>query len=65
MANGKDVDFAIDRFIHDAVGLADDLPEPVGVLRNRVKADKWNRRADVGEVGKVCVIVGCAVICGL
>ena len=37
MAYGEDVDFVIDNFIDDAIGVADNLPKPLDVRRNRAK----------------------------
>ena len=37
VADGEDVNRVIHRFVHDPVGLADDLPETVGVLRDGIE----------------------------
>ena len=35
MTYGEDVDFVIDNFIDDAIGIADNLPKPLDVRRSR------------------------------
>ena len=37
MTYGEDVDFVIDNFIDYAIGVADNLPKPLDVRRNRAK----------------------------
>jgi hypothetical protein len=58
MSDGEDVDFVFDWFVHDAVGLADNLAEPFDVCGNRMEADEWNFRAEIGECGKL--VGGCS-----
>lgn len=48
----EDVYLAADRFVDDSIGFADHLTKPIRIFGWRVKADKRDCRADVGEIGE-------------
>ena len=52
MADGENVNLVTDRFVHDAVRLADDLPQAVGISGNGVETfggNNWPRERKVGK----------------
>ena len=53
MADGKDMDFAIDRFVNDSVRTADNLAKPVCVFGNCREADARDCRAEFGKIGEL------------
>ena len=50
MADGEDMNFAIDRLVHDAVRLADDLAKAVYVFGDGLEANRGDIRAEIGKV---------------
>ena len=53
VADGEDVNLLFGDFVHDAVGLDDELAEPVGIGRKCVETFGWDSCADVVEVGEL------------
>ena len=52
MADREDVNLVTDRFIHDAIGFADDLPQTVSISGNGLETlgrNNWPRERKVGK----------------